>query len=505
LALAFGLLVAAALGGVLAVGHAAPTSARLTTASGSTQQWAFGGIGSASFSCSGSACGAGSQITSLTLKYYLEWAVIFTETNISATQTEFEVQGAINASVSISLSGCVNTSASGPCSQTTLSANVNGAETAAGFTNVTTSGVTVNLTAGPDAPANVSAVGIMNSQSSANYNFSGSFSLKNATLDASANFDFGGSEASTITFPTALGLLPISPQPGQWWNSSGAYSATGNYKAGYSASATVNGQTNSTGEWATLNVAPSGILSVTGTDIGSYTLTDNYTSPPTSITAQEILLSFSTGEFTGSDGYLLLPSGLYGTLAGFSLIAHQHPMAAPVVSTGESEYYQSGVGFVGGAHNENASALGASGASVSLKAGPEPVSIAQSQYQAIESSQSSPASSSSFPWVWLIAAVVVVVVVLGLVALMVRRSRGRRPPATTPATAGNTAGPSTGGPDAESTPSTMAPTSAAVAAPTSAAASAAGTAGPVCPTCGQPGTYVAQYNRYYCYTDKTYL
>jgi hypothetical protein len=30
-------------------------------------------------------------------------------------------------------------------------------------------------------------------------------------------------------------------------------------------------------------------------------------------------------------------------------------------------------------------------------------------------------------------------------------------------------------------------------------------AGPVCPTCGQPGTYVPQYGRYYCYTDKQYL
>jgi hypothetical protein len=28
---------------------------------------------------------------------------------------------------------------------------------------------------------------------------------------------------------------------------------------------------------------------------------------------------------------------------------------------------------------------------------------------------------------------------------------------------------------------------------------------PICPTCGQPGTYVAQYGRYYCYTDKQYL
>jgi hypothetical protein len=34
---------------------------------------------------------------------------------------------------------------------------------------------------------------------------------------------------------------------------------------------------------------------------------------------------------------------------------------------------------------------------------------------------------------------------------------------------------------------------------------AAPPAAPICPTCGQPGMYVAQYSRYYCYTDKQYL
>jgi hypothetical protein len=26
-----------------------------------------------------------------------------------------------------------------------------------------------------------------------------------------------------------------------------------------------------------------------------------------------------------------------------------------------------------------------------------------------------------------------------------------------------------------------------------------------CPTCGKPATWVAQYNRYYCYTDQKYV
>jgi hypothetical protein len=30
-------------------------------------------------------------------------------------------------------------------------------------------------------------------------------------------------------------------------------------------------------------------------------------------------------------------------------------------------------------------------------------------------------------------------------------------------------------------------------------------AAPLCPKCGKPATYVAQYNRYYCYTDSQYV
>jgi sporulation protein YlmC with PRC-barrel domain len=28
---------------------------------------------------------------------------------------------------------------------------------------------------------------------------------------------------------------------------------------------------------------------------------------------------------------------------------------------------------------------------------------------------------------------------------------------------------------------------------------------PTCPQCGKPGTYISQYQRWYCYTDKRYL
>lgn len=54
-------------------------------------------------------------------------------------------------------------------------------------------------------------------------------------------------------------------------------------------------------------------------------------------------------------------------------------------------------------------------------------------------------------------------------------------------------------------PAYGAPPPQAAPAPAPAPVQAAAPAVPFCPTCGQPGTYVPQYGRYYCYTDKQYL
>lgn len=57
--------------------------------------------------------------------------------------------------------------------------------------------------------------------------------------------------------------------------------------------------------------------------------------------------------------------------------------------------------------------------------------------------------------------------------------------------------------------STPAPQPAYSAPPAQAAAppaAGAPTAAPViCPTCGKPATWIAQYSRYYCYTDQKYV
>jgi len=52
-------------------------------------------------------------------------------------------------------------------------------------------------------------------------------------------------------------------------------------------------------------------------------------------------------------------------------------------------------------------------------------------------------------------------------------------------------------------PPQAAPVMAPAAAPPMAPAPVPAT--PVCPKCGKPTTYIAQYGRYYCYTDAVYV
>jgi hypothetical protein len=505
LALAVGVL--ATLGASIALAsHSGPAdpSIAIAPAGSSSQQWAFGGHAGAAISCSGSACGSGSAISSLSLRYYVEWVVIYTATNISSTQTEFEVQSAINASLSLSIQGCVNESTSGPCSQISANGALAGSDVADGFTNVTNTGQ-VYLSAGPGSPAEVAAMAVMNAQSRASFNFSGSLSetlpVNGTTETGNFNFDLGGTENSGITFASPLGVIPIDPQPGQDWNSSGAYSATGTYTSGYSLSVNAMGHSENENDWRTLSISPSGTLDLSGADLGAVTLYDNYTTPATSVSAQYISLDFGAGDFVGTHGWLLLPSGLYGgavgAFSGISLIADQ-PSASTTIGSGESADYQSGTGFVGENAATNASAFGVGakgGPAFSLQAGPEPVSVASQQYAAIASPTS---GSSSFPWAVLVVTVVVVIVV-AMAAVMLVRARSRRgppgPPIATPVESVGVVGivpPPTPGPTPPSAPGPDLGVSGATAAP-------------VCPTCGRSGTYVAEYNRYYCYTDRAYL
>ncbi|HLN50443.1 MAG TPA: hypothetical protein VK455_00055 [Thermoplasmata archaeon] len=449
------------LGGAVSASHltskAAPAgqAATATPALGTPEQWAFGGSVSVSYSCSQDKC-LGEVLNNTTfsfsLHYFIEWVVIYTETNISGTQSQIEGQTALNISASYAFSECTNATV-GPCTNNiSYAITLGGKETSTGFTNITNG--TVNLTVGPGSPVALDpALAVMNAASNAAFNFSGSYSFQNATIGKeTASFDFGASETSSVTFGSPLGIVPLDPQPTNAWNDNQTYTASGSATSGYSITATELGIPVTESKWNTTSVTPSGRLFVNGSDLGAYTLHDNYTHPPTNTTAQLISLEFSNGNFSGSDGWILLPTELYGGLLGLDAarsiggiapaLAIQ-PSSGLTVSSGETAYYHEGSGFVAANEADNSSIPGGVGsAGVNLTAGPEPLSVAQGQLAAITAS---PAGAGSLPLMLILVVVVVAVVVVAAGALVWKRSARRgRPPTTVPTPGGPISQPPTG-------------------------------------------------------------
>jgi hypothetical protein len=447
LGVAVGTVLAMALAGaVLATpGHSAAPHLAVVPTTGSIEQWAFGGNASYSYSCStptqcfGSSGSAGFSSASISLSYAITWAVIYTQTNVSSTQTTQEIQAGLGATASLQFSECY-TDNSTPCQTVSFGVSLSGKEYGVAFTNVSSAG-TVNLTAGAGSPGNVAADAIMNEASSELYNFSGNFNANipaedgNPAVSESANFDFGGNESSGINFPSALGLVPLNPQPGDAWSSNASYSAHGGFTAGATITYTVDSHSVTNSTWAAAAVTPSGQLYVNGSDLGAFTLYDNYTNPPTQVSAQIIQLNFSTGdEFTATDGWVLIPDGLFGDLTDLLLATPEgglHPALAPSLglgglTTGETAYFETNKGFIGSGISSSSSSIpigeGASTPNVHVTAGPEPVSVAQGQYSSI---LSGPSSSSGFPWTWLIVGVVVIILVAIVALMVVMRARRR--------------------------------------------------------------------------------
>ncbi len=433
--LATGMLLVALLAGTSA---AAPTPhASVTPASSATEQWAFGGSVSSSYSCTTTDCPGGTlsanQTLGISYNAQLHWAVIYTRTNVSASQVELSVKAAIGASVSLSFSACVTTTT---CQTESLSASVSGWETAAGYTNVTTASLT--LASGPDAPGPVTALAIMNAAASLAFNVSGNLNLNvpgTPATTASISFDVGGHGSSTVNFPTPLAILPVSPNKYDNWTSSEPFTASGSYLSGISAHGTEDGESESASAWTPGNVATSGTIYVVGNDTGTSTVWNNYTTPHKSYTVQDILLNISGDNYTATDGWVLYSGAAFENLFS-GLEAETAPVTAavsPAISAGvysapESVYYTSANGVLGESLAGNISSIDSSlsGApSLSVNAGPEPVSVAESQYNAITAGP----AAAAFPLALVLGAVVVVVVVVAVVALVMRnRSAGRRPP-----------------------------------------------------------------------------
>ncbi len=425
----------------------APSPAvRESPATTSPEQWAFGGSFSYSYSCSTTTCSGGNLTSNQTLStswsFSLTWAVIYTQTNVSGSQTEFGVQSALGVSLNGNFVACVTYGS--VCDHESESFGLSGHESSTGTTNVT-SGSTY-LYGGTGSPATVAALAVNNASSQEAFNVSGNLAVTipltvSTSLSDHGTFDVGGSESSSIKFSSPLGIIPTTVAPGDLWSGSQTYTASGHYVSGLTASATENGTSYSYSTWQPGTVADSGVLVVNGNDTGTAKLSDTSHSPPRNITVQEILLQFSNGNFSASDGWLFASTGVLLSLANglnsTSLATRAGPIAPAVrpalnitnetsnLSSTESAYYDGAThGFVGGnvlGNESNITSTLPGGGKVHLSAGPESVSAAQGQYNSILH----PSSPSSFPLL-LVLVVVVVVVVAAVAALMLLR-RGKKP------------------------------------------------------------------------------
>ncbi len=438
LGLSAGLVAAFVLVASAAVVTAAPTSPARSTPSGgsSTDQWAFGGNETTSYSCVTANCtafdGNGTTVYSISIHLSVRWVVIYSETNVSATQTEIQGKAAIGVSASYAFSACI-ANGTAPCNSDSFSASLAGSEVSEGSTNVTPG--TVNLTAGAGAPSRVAALAVSNAGSHVAFNLSGSLSISEPSIGSeSLSFDLGASEASTVTFTPSLGIVPVSPATGDAWTASSAFSGLGTYKGGYSVSAGVDSVSN----WSkSIKVPASGTLTANGTDLGPVVLYDNYTKPAKTITAQVISIAFGSGNYSATDGWIFFPTAVYTDALGLgSLVSAPSgpvplagvPSSSVIATSAETADYAGSSGFVGSSDTgSNALPNGTYGSlSVKLHAGPEPVSVANGQYSAITAGP----ASTPFPLLLVlgIAAAVIVVVGVGLYAW--RRSARRRPPVT---------------------------------------------------------------------------
>ena len=413
-----------------------------------TIQWAYGGTASGSFSCSGPSCVADLNLSlnnstiSLSWKYYVAWVVIYAQTNVSPTQTEITTETALNVSASYSYSVCTNLTPLGPCATTSASVSLGGVEAVGGSTNLTNG--TVNLTAGPGSSGPIPALAITNASAHASLNISGSLAITSANISGNGNFDLGGSAASSVQFGAPLGIVPSSPATGDRWTASAPYTATGTYVTGYSYSVSAAGYpAMSNSSWTHGSVSPAGTLTISGQDLGPTTLWDNYTNPHSALSARHVSVDFPGDQIAGSDGWILAPAGLTGGFA--SLLGGNS--TSWTNNSSEDLYYEPGTGFVGASLAGNASSVSVlpAGPSVSVQAGPEPVSVAEQQYAAITANG---AGASGIPLLLVVGLVAMAGVAVAVVVVLRHNGRwGGKPPAPEAALAtGAPAPPSTDGP-----------------------------------------------------------
>ncbi|MDE1820201.1 MAG: hypothetical protein KGJ23_07330 [Euryarchaeota archaeon] len=158
---------------------------------------------------------------SFSIHGFLSWNTVLTQTNTSTTSFELEAQRVILGAYFLSATGT-----QGP---TTGSVNITvlAWEQDHSFSNFTTTGtVLLNGTTSVPAVAIESVHALVNSNLTARVNAS----LTGGQTGAMQGYASGAVHAdATLNFAPALGLVPVTPVPDSWWNSTSTYTAQGTY------------------------------------------------------------------------------------------------------------------------------------------------------------------------------------------------------------------------------------------------------------------------------------
>lgn len=232
---------------------------------------------------------------------FFGWQVVYTATNTSSTTVQLEAQRSMAGSFTAQICAptCTNPTAQGNLS-------LKGWENDTGFANLTTTAtVFENGSALP-------AVGLLNANSQVRGNITESWSYRLGTgssaQGASASLSVAGSAHSAVNFSTPLGLVPFNATPGQTWNSSAAFTASGGWSVNASwERVTYLGAHLSGTPSASSSVQASGTVWLGGYDAGTVTLANGQTVP--------VIVLGWTGPFDDLDGAILVPHDfdLFGT------------------------------------------------------------------------------------------------------------------------------------------------------------------------------------------------
>lgn len=257
--------------------------------------WAYGGGLGATASTTGTATsGVTSYAYQINSHVYLDWNILFTQTNTSTTT--FTINATRTVTAVLFAQGC-SPSCSSPVAQINITAT--GWEDDYAWANFTTAG-TVLLNGTTSVPAvalqneHVYVAGNLTAQST----WSARVSSGNAYISSQVE-----AQASAV-FSPALGLFPMTLGVGQTWSSSSAYTATGSFAKACHGYASNVGSSSCTSSGS---LSGSGNVTLMGADTGWGVTVHGRSYGLQVVTLGVTTRVGSTYTFDMADGIFLLP------------------------------------------------------------------------------------------------------------------------------------------------------------------------------------------------------